>query len=64
MARNCRYQAITRFDRWSMSAMAILRQLTDYFCSADTPGRYLVGLCYLTRRRREIDRKYDYQPIQ
>jgi hypothetical protein len=26
---NCRYQAITRFDRWSLSVMAIYRQTCD-----------------------------------
>jgi hypothetical protein len=26
---NCREQAISRFDRWSVSAMAMLRQLPN-----------------------------------
>ncbi len=31
---NCRYQAITRFDLWSLSAMAMFRQLSFNYSDA------------------------------
>jgi hypothetical protein len=37
--RNCRNQAISRFDRWSLSAIAMLRQLI----STAQSGGYLFG---------------------